>query len=242
MSVYKRNSRAAGREIRRALSARNAAEALGEITRGCEIYGLSKGQFSLVDIIEHCLKATGPADVVLSTWTAAGADIDFALALLRNGSIRSMRFIVDFSFPTRQPAYCAALRERFGDDAIRLTKTHAKFVTITNTDWNLVIRSSMNLNENRRLESFEISDDAGMAAYLREVCQELFDGHAAGKQFAQRPFDVCKDFESFGESEPVADAERKALAGDGGKYFNDGPTGTDLRRAGWTTAKGKGLE
>lgn len=77
------------------------------------------GKFSLVDVIEHLLATTGPADLVVSTWTAAGADIGFANRLLADGRIRSLRFVVDYSFQSRQPAYCAALREAFGDDAIR---------------------------------------------------------------------------------------------------------------------------
>lgn len=233
--VHKRASRADSRVFRRDIAARTAAEAIGPLTPGCEIYGLNKGQFSLIDIIEHCLAATGPADVTLSTWTAAGADLSFAHALLTNGTITSLRFVVDFSFPTRQPAYCAALRERFGDAAIRITKTHAKFVVIRNATWNLVIRSSMNLNENRRLESFEISDDAGMASYLLELCDELFAGHAAGAQFEQRPYQNCVDFEALRETTTSAAAD--AVAHDRGKYFNDGALENDLRRAGLTFTK-----
>jgi len=63
------------------LAVPEAAAALGRITPGCEIYALTKGAFSLVDVLVHCLDATGPADVVVSTWTAAGADISFAFDL-----------------------------------------------------------------------------------------------------------------------------------------------------------------
>lgn len=239
-TTYRRTSRASGRIVRRSVSARTAAEAIGPIEPGCEIYGLTKGQFSLIDIIEHCLASTGPADVTLSTWTAAGADMAFAHGLMTNGAIRSLRLIVDFSFPTRQPEYCAAMRERFGDDAIRVTKTHAKFVVIRNDHWNIVIRSSMNLNENRRLESFEISDDAGMAAYVLEICEELFDSQAPGEQFRKTPYANCLDFEKLGEAS-VTDAEA-ADAVRQQKYFQDGPLGQDLRRAGLTFTKtGRGV-
>ena len=39
---------------------------------------LSNGDFSLVDLIEHVLAATGPCDVTCATWTAAKADLAFA--------------------------------------------------------------------------------------------------------------------------------------------------------------------
>jgi hypothetical protein len=235
--MVRRPPQAGKRQIRRALAAKIAAEAIGPLAPGCEIFGLSKGQFSLIDVICHVLAATGRADVVVSTWTAANADLGFAYRLLADGAIRSLRFVVDFSFPTRQPAYCAALRARFGDDCVRVTKTHAKFVVIRNDTWNVVIRSSMNLNENRRLESFEISDDAGMAAFCCEVVDELFQFQASGEGFTNGPWENCKRFEVFAEggAEPAAIPEST----DSGRYFGAGPHDRDIRRAGVTYGSGR---
>lgn len=230
--VFKRGRSTVKRDIRRAIAAKTAAEAIGELTPGCEIFGLSKGQFSLVDIMRHCLEASGPADVLVSTWTAANADLGFAYELLRSGSIRSMRFVVDFSFPTRQPEYAAALRERFGDDCVRVTKTHAKFVVVRNESWSLVIRSSMNLNENRRLESFEVSDCPAMADWLETVVNELFDCQPAGKGFENRPWDNCLEFEGFLETGKSAEVLGDST--DTKKYFGDGLYANDVRRAGLT--------
>lgn len=238
-STQRRESMAGKRQIRHALGVATAAEAIGDITPECEIYGLSKGQFSLVDIITHCLATTGPADVVIATWTAAGADLGFAHKLMTDGAIRSCRFVVDFSFQTRQPAYCAALRERFGDDAIRVTKTHAKFVTIRNDRWNLVVRSSMNLNENRRLESFEISDSVELAEYLAAVNDDLFATHAPGEQFAKGAYRNCLDFEALGSDEkPTAEQASANVRRTAATVFGDAPLSVDVRRAGLTNAKG----
>ena len=225
-TTHRRASRAAARSHRRTIACITAAEAIGELEHGCEIFGLTMGQFSLIDIIEHCLGATGPADVTVSTWTAANADMGFAMSLVSSGAIQSMRFVVDFSFPRRQPEYCSALRERFGDEAIRITKTHAKFVTIRNDKWDVAIRSSMNLNENRRLESFEISDDRGMCDYLGEVVDQLFTEHRPGEQFELSPGRNSRDFDA------LAGVHRST------SVLGDGELDTDVRRAGWCTAKG----
>jgi hypothetical protein len=234
------------RVIRRALSARSVREAVGPITPGIEVFGVSRGQFSLIDLVTHCLEATGPADVVMSTWTAAGADLGFAYQLMRDGRIRSLRFLVDFSFPSRQPAYCAALRETFGDDCVRVTKNHAKFVLITNDSWNLVIRTSMNLNENKRLESFEVSDDANMAAFLKDLVADIFDSQPAAGQFDKRPIDHVRDFENTdhgrylpGPANPHHGADSDSLKStDVRKFYSDDPFGNDLRRAGLSYIKG----
>jgi hypothetical protein len=169
-----KRTRKAARDVRRVQYAANVAEAVGVVEHGCEIYGLCRGQYSLIDLVEHVLTYTGPADLAISTWTAAGADIDYALRLTKDGRVRSIMWLVDSSFPVRQPGYCKAMRERFGDAAIRVTQNHAKFVLIGNAEWSVVLRTSMNLNENKRLESWELSDDPELFGYLTEVVAEMF--------------------------------------------------------------------
>jgi len=145
-----------------------------------ETYCLTFGQFSLMDAVEAILEKTGPADVTLSTWTAGGADLSRSAEHLHNGHIRSMRFVCDCSFGQRQPGYLAKLRELFGDDAIRTTRTHAKFAVLTNDSWQVAVRTSMNLNENPRLESIEVSDDPVLAGFLLSVVDELFAEESVG--------------------------------------------------------------
>jgi hypothetical protein len=238
-TTHRRATYEGKRIIRMEITARTIAEAVGPITRGLEVYGLSKGQFSLIDLLTYCLDATGPADVVLSTWTAAGADLKFAYKLMTTGMIRSLRFLVDFSFPSRQPAYCAALRETFGDDAIRISKNHAKFCTITNDQWHLVIRTSMNLNENRRLESFEISDDRNMAAFLDDVIRDLFDTQPAAGQFDKKPMQHMKDFEQFKETAPAELPAAALQSTDARKFYSNKPFENDLNRTGLSYLGGK---
>lgn len=158
----------------------NAREALSDFDRGMETYCLTFGQFSLMDAVEAILEKTGPANVALSTWTAGGADLSRSAEHMHNGNILSLRMVVDRSFGTRQPGYLAQVRELFGDDAIRTTRTHAKFVVITNDEWTVAVRTSMNLNENPRLESIEVSDDPTLAAFLLRVVDDLWDESPAG--------------------------------------------------------------
>lgn len=158
----------------------NVRDALADFGRGMETYCLTFGQFSLMDAVEAILEKTGPADVALSTWTAGGADLSRSAEHLHNGHIRSMRFVCDCSFGQRQPGYLAKLRELFGDDAIRTTRTHAKFAVLTNDSWQVAVRTSMNLNENPRLESIEVSDDPVLAGFLLSVVDELFAEESVG--------------------------------------------------------------
>ena len=152
-----------------------AAAAVGPLTPGLEVVILSHGQFSLIDLLVYLSQQTGPADLCVSTWTAGAEDLEYLAHLLGSGEFRSVRFLVDRSFITRQPGYCAILRRLFGDDCIRTARCHAKFATLRNDRWNLALRTSANLNFNPRLESFEISDDAALADFLDAEVRRYFD-------------------------------------------------------------------
>lgn len=167
------------RTIRECFKGR-VTDAVGELTKGCEIFGFNKGQFSLLDVLLVVLERTGSADVTICTWTASGEQADGIEELMRAKEIDAVRWVVDHSFPARQPEYMANLIARFGADAIRVTSTHAKFITVVNAEWNIAIRSSMNLNTNRRFEQFEISDDPMLAGYLLTVVDEIFDSPLVG--------------------------------------------------------------
>ena len=83
------------REIMDLRRIQSAAEAVAELERdGMELFGLTKGQFSLTDMIEAILEKTGPADLSISTWTAANGDVTRMLELLNSGAIRSCRWLV----------------------------------------------------------------------------------------------------------------------------------------------------
>jgi hypothetical protein len=152
-----------------------ATEAVAGLERdGMELFGLTKGQFSLTDMIEAILAKTGPADLSISTWTAANGDVSRMLELLGSGAIRSCRWLVDLTFMRRCPQLTSEIRAKFGANAIRVTKTHAKFCTIVNDDWQIALRSSMNLNQNPRLESFQVGHDPELCRFLSQVLNDIW--------------------------------------------------------------------
>ena len=153
----------------------SAAAVVAQLARdGSELYGLTKGQFSLADLLAAILEKTGPAEVGISTWTAANSSIGEMLALLQSGKITRCRWLVDQTFIRRAPALVAEIRRKFGDDAIRVTKTHAKFAVVRNEDWQIALRSSMNLNQNPRLESFEVGHDPQLCGFLTGVLDQIW--------------------------------------------------------------------
>lgn len=160
-------------------SARDTIEGFGH---DMDVAGLTFGQFSLIDLIQAALEITGPADVTISTWSAGFYDVEAAEKFRANGLLRSIRFVMDAASMKRGQASVADIADLFGPEAIRSTRTHAKFALVRNEAWDVVITSSMNLNLNPRCEQFEMTDDVercGMfAGFVDALFEELPPGGA----------------------------------------------------------------
>jgi hypothetical protein len=157
----------------RVAAVETATAMIGQLQKGCRVVGITKGQFSLLDLIRACIVSTGPVNMVLSTWTAGIRDAENAGWMLEKGDLLSVELLVDRSFKNNRPKYCRRIQQIFGQDSILVSRTHAKFALLYNDDWSLVIRSSMNLNRNPRFEQFDIDDSPEMLAYFQDFVGEI---------------------------------------------------------------------
>ena len=183
-------------ELMRLMRKQNAAEFIGEMVPGIHRFGVSKGQFSLIDVIEEITNQIGKCELSLSTWTAARADLTRLEELLAN-RFSSVRFLLDFSFQRRQPALIAQIRKLFGDESVVVTRNHAKFLLLKKDDWRLTVRTSMNLNFNPRLEDVEIKDDPELYSFMDDILVEFFDAHDAKQQATRGVKELGQEFSAF---------------------------------------------
>lgn len=169
-----KTKRTRGRAARYSKAA-NAAATIEGFGHDLDItFAFTNGQFSLLDLIEATLDITGPAHVLISTWSAGFYDVDRAERFRDNGKMLSVRFIMDSS-DKRGQAKTGDIATMFGQDAIRTTRTHAKFVVIHNSEWNVVIQTSMNLNKNPRNEQFSMMDCEVTAGVILDIARALWD-------------------------------------------------------------------
>lgn len=182
------------RVFRHGTRGETAARCIGAIEKGCEIFGLTKGDFSMIDILLHVVAQIGPCHVGLSTWTAALSEIKQADSLLTDRRLLSLRFLVDRSFPARQPGYYKKLRETF-PDAVRMARLHAKFILLENDSFSVAVRTSMNLNANLRIENYEISEGSPISDYLRQVLDYHFALPLEDSYNGFKTFTLEKDIE-----------------------------------------------
>jgi hypothetical protein len=129
----------------------------------------------MIDIAAAALDVTGPAEIALWTWCIAEYEVEAFSMFFADRRVSALRVVMDWAGAQRDMPLLADLQERFGVDCIRVTKNHAKIVTIaTECGWRVTIRGSMNLNANPRFEQFDISDDAAVFDPVDEVMEELW--------------------------------------------------------------------
>lgn len=156
----------------------SAAETIGDLRPGDEICGLTCGQFSMIDILEHMIQQAGPSDVVISTWTAGIYDVERSAQLVAGGGIKSVRWLMDRAMFSKSPDYAGPMIEAFGLDAFRDTNVHAKVTLVASDTMKIVCRASMNLNKNLKTEQFDISVSDEMYDFFKLWADQLWDAAA----------------------------------------------------------------
>jgi hypothetical protein len=136
----------------------SAAETIGPITPGMSLFTVTRGQFSMIDAIYHCLKQIGVAEVSLWTWTVATRHAEVMAGFLAQTEITRASLICDQSLDKRDPVLVETWRKRFGEETIKICKNHAKMARIWNRDFRLLLRGSMNLNVNPRFEQLDVTE------------------------------------------------------------------------------------
>lgn len=160
-----------------------------------EVIGFTSGEFSLIDIIDALARRMNRPAVVLSTWTAAAAEMQHVHEFLDTGVIADARWIVDRSFQNRQPELCASLRQRFGDDAIRVQRVHCKFALLDDGTRHIVLQTSANLNKNQRIENVNVSPCPVFFEAYSGLVKSIFDTQMPGAGF-ERDGAVAQSFKA----------------------------------------------
>lgn len=202
-----------------------AAETIGQLNEGDEISGLTCGQFSMIDILEHMLdEAGGPADVFVSTWTAGIYDVERAARLTANGNIKSIRWMLDKTMFSKSPQYAGPMIEAFGLEAFRDCNVHAKVTLVASATKRMVCRASMNLNKNLKTEQFDISVGDEAYAFFAQWADALWEDAKPGVD-AEHVFSKVWDKFTALRGEPVQSAwpSLKAMA-------SQLPTAADIAR------------
>jgi hypothetical protein len=188
------NKPTAARSIRRTQKAveasRTAADCIGKIEKDLALFAVTRGQFSMIDAIQHCLAEMGPSRLTLWTWCIADYEVETFESLLRAGNVTSALLVIDRA-GNEQVSKTRAFRagtasksdansrlmgrwiEKFGPGSIKVVLNHAKIATLDNGTLKVVVRGSMNLNHNPRFEQIDITEGADVYNLVREIEDSL---------------------------------------------------------------------
>ena len=170
---------------------KNSDDAISGFDKGCNIIGLTMGEFSLIDLIRSTLERTGRADVYIATWSAGIKDAHQVKWMVDSDLINRICILTDHSYVNRQKKYAASITELFGEENIRTSEMHAKFVVIQNDDYNVTIISSMNLNANRTCETFTIHENKEVSDFYMGFVNHHFENMKDGFEGSSSIVNKC---------------------------------------------------
>jgi hypothetical protein len=151
----------------------SAAETIGPITSEMSLFAITRGQFSMLDVILYCLREIGPSNISVWTWTIADYEVEAMVGLMHRAEITTGRLVIDYSADRRNQKIINQWRDRFGDSNVRTCRNHAKIARVWNNDFRLLIRGSMNLNFNPRFEQLDITEGGADFDMVERVENEL---------------------------------------------------------------------
>ena len=151
----------------------SAKECIGQIEKDMGLFAVTRGQFSMLDIVSVVIQQAGTCNV--SVWTLAIADYEFEFmeSFMQNKTIKAGRLVIDRAAEVKNDAIISKWRSVFGKDTVRVCKNHAKIATVQNDDYRILIRGSMNLNFNPRFEQFDITEGGPDFDLIEKIENEL---------------------------------------------------------------------
>lgn len=180
-----RKSSTLGRKQRAVETFRNAAESLGPIERNSHVFAITRGQWSMLDGILHCLDQVGPSFISVWTWSVAELDIEVLCRLMQEKRLTGARLVIDGSARQKYPKIVFSWRKVFGRESVRYVINHAKIATIESVSgFKLCLRGSMSLNFNPRFENVDLSEGDGAFDVVRAIEEALpvLPGNCSGEE------------------------------------------------------------
>lgn len=162
-----------------------AALAIGPIEAGMSLFAITRGQWSMIDAILHCLDEVGPASVSLWTWTVAEYEVQVLDRLRTDGRITAGLLVIDYGARVKNAAIIRDWQRSFGAMSVRYVVNHSKIARIESASGlRLLLRGSMNLNFNPRFEQFDITEggpDHDLVARIESELPVLADTVKGGE-------------------------------------------------------------
>lgn len=147
---------------------------LGRLEQNVDKHFYSDGAFNLVQLLLYVLKQTGPAHVILSTYSVAEDSVATLRRYVDAGKILSIRFLIDNRVRTISPKPFDRLAGSFPND-YRCLALHAKVALVWNDKWKVSIVGSQNATHNPKLERGIIHTSETIWKFDKTILDDAFE-------------------------------------------------------------------
>ena len=147
-------------------------KSIGLIVPGRQKHYYSDGNFNLLRLIFHILKQTGPAHILMATYSISQDSLEKVRNRINHGEILTIRFLIDNRVKVMSPLPFQMLKEGF---TYRCISLHAKVALIYNDDWKISIVTSQNATDNPKLERGVIFTDDQIFNFDKQQLENAFN-------------------------------------------------------------------
>ena len=145
---------------------------IGEIKNGETIHFYSWANFNLVKLLLYVLNQTGPADILMTSYSFSQKSIESLNYYKKTGIIKDIKIILDNRVKVMSPKPFQMLQKSFD---YRCTSVHCKVALIWNELWNIDIVTSQNATDNPKLERGIIFTDKETFNFDYKILSDEFD-------------------------------------------------------------------
>jgi hypothetical protein len=128
---------------------KNLEASIGQLVNGEDVHFYSFGHFNLVRLVVQVLGQTGPAHVLMSSYSFSKRSIEQIGALVTKGDVLSFRLLIDHRVKVMSPKPFDMIMRMFD---YKCSSIHAKVALIWNDSWNISIVTSQNATDNPKME------------------------------------------------------------------------------------------
>ena len=153
-------------------SDRTLTQAIGLLENGMQHHYYSRGNFNLVRLICFLLKQTGPAHLMLTSYSFSRESIEQLQNRIEKKVILSFKVILDNRVRVMSPLPFQMIAASFD---YRCISVHAKIALIWNDDWKITIITSQNATDNPKLERGTIFTDSEIFDFDYKNLNDEFD-------------------------------------------------------------------
>lgn len=147
-------------------------KSIGYIENGHARHFYSFGNFNMMRLIFHLLKQTGPAHIIMSSYSISPKTIEGIISRKEKGLIQSFRLIVDNRVRSISARPFDMIVRNFD---YRCTSIHAKVACIYNENWKVTVVSSQNATDNPKIERGMILTDPEIFNFDFKTLCEIYD-------------------------------------------------------------------